>query len=195
MPAFKVAARARRVIPSVGLCTTKNLTKLKLTDWSDYDFFQCWIYVDTSRESLPGSPLSMGFTHPGHKVTTNLTLKEVKKDQWVKIVVPIAKLLDPKEVLAVRFNIAESNYRHGDRVDFYISDMVLTRYVDPTVAELDTQRKALYPSLHPHRQLRDHGPSGSGDGPDAVGRRSGRLDHACWWLRRKRPPYGGASWP
>lgn len=124
--------------------TAKNLVKAKLTDWSEYDFFEFWVYADTSRDALPSTPLSLGLTHPGHRVTSTFTLKEVRKDQWVKIVIPIAKLLNPQEVQAVRLNIAESNYRHGDRVDFYLCDMVLTRYVDPTVAELETDRKVLF---------------------------------------------------
>ena len=34
--------------------TGKDLVKAKLTDWSAYDFFECWIYAQTSRGSLPG---------------------------------------------------------------------------------------------------------------------------------------------
>lgn len=124
--------------------TTLDLVKAKLTDWSQYDFFECWIYVDTSRQALPKSSLGIGFTHPGHKNSSGRELKEVCKDQWTKIVIPIADLKDPKHVERVRFNISESNYQHGDRVDFYISNMVLARFAEPAVAELNLERNLLY---------------------------------------------------
>ena len=124
--------------------TGKNLAKGKLTDWSAYDFFECWIYVETSRESLPGDPLGVGFYHSGPKRSSSWPLKEVKKDQWVKVVIPINKLADAADVQRVQFNISEANYKHGDRVDFYIDDMVLTRFVDPAVVELALDRRILY---------------------------------------------------
>jgi len=124
--------------------TGKDLVKAKLTDWSAYDFFECRIYVDTNRESLPGTPLGIGFYHSGHRRTSSFTLKEIRKDAWVKIVIPTAKLIDARDVRRVQFHISESNYKHGDRVDFYVDDMVLTRFVDPTVAELGVDRKILY---------------------------------------------------
>jgi hypothetical protein len=130
--------------------TSRSLAKAKLTDWSGYDYFQCWIYVDTNREALPGSPLGIGFNHTGHRRTSSFTLREVRKGQWVKVVIPIAKLIDPKDVQSVQFHIAESSYKHLDRVDFYIDDMVLTRYTDPTIAELLTDRRILY---HNDRQI------------------------------------------
>jgi hypothetical protein len=124
--------------------TTLDLAKAKLTDWSEYDFFECWIYVETSRAALPRSPLSLGLTHPGHKASTGRDLREVCKDQWTKIVIPMTEVKDPKNVLRVRFNISESNYQHGDRVDFYICDMVLGRYATPAIAELTLEQNLLY---------------------------------------------------
>jgi hypothetical protein len=123
----------------------KNLAKIHCTDWSGYDFFECWIYCDTSRGALPGTPLGLGFSHTssGPRRASSFPLKEVRKDQWVKIVIPIARLLDPQDVQSVQFNISESDYKHGDRVDFYIDDMVLTRYVEPTIAALATDRRVL----------------------------------------------------
>lgn len=122
----------------------KNMAKAKRTDWSSYDDFECWIYAETSRQSLPSVPLSVGFYHSGHKRSTQRPLKEIRKDAWVKIVIPIAELTDPADVERVQFNISEADYKHGDRVDFYIDDMVLTRFVEPVVAALALDRKILY---------------------------------------------------
>ena len=126
--------------------TGRNLVKAKLTDWSEYDFFECWIFVETSRATLPGTPLGIGFYHGGHKQSTSVPLKQVSKGEWTKIVIPIAELKDAKDVRRVQFNISESDYKHGDRVDFYIDDVALTRFVQPAIAELALQRKVLYTS-------------------------------------------------
>jgi hypothetical protein len=122
----------------------KNLAKMKLTDWSGYDFFECWVYAETSRESLPSVPLNVGFYHTGPKRSTSVPLGEVEKDAWVKIAIPISTLSDVADIQRVQFSISEANYKHGDRVDFYIDDMVLTRFVQPAIAELAMQRKILY---------------------------------------------------
>ena len=124
--------------------TGKNLDKLKLTDFSPYDSFECWIYTDASRESLPRQPLGVGFYHSGAKRSTAIRLDEIAKDRWVKVVVPITRLDAPADVQRVQFSISESNYKHGDRVDFYIDGMVLVRYVHPAVAQLAVDRKILY---------------------------------------------------
>jgi len=126
--------------PRVG----KDLSREDLSDWSGYDFFECRIYVETSRQTLPKNPLGVGFYHTGHKRSSHFPLARLKKDAWVKIVIPVAELLDPKDVRRVQFNISESDYRHGDRVDFYIDDLVLTRFVEPAVAELELERKMLF---------------------------------------------------
>ncbi len=123
--------------------TGKNLGKEKLTDFSKFDFFECWIFVETSRESLPSKAISVGLYHTGHKRSTHLPL-EVAKDQWTKIVIPISKLIDPADVQRIQFNISESDYKHGDRVDFYIDDVVLTRYVEPAINELAVDRNVLF---------------------------------------------------
>lgn len=124
--------------------TGKDLAPANLSDWSGYDSFECWIYAETSRPRLPKTPLGVGFYHTGPKRSSHFPLAEVKKDAWVKIVIPVARLLDPKDVRRVQFNISESDYKHGDRVDFYLDDLVLTRFVEPAVAELNLGRKILY---------------------------------------------------
>jgi len=124
--------------------TRKALSKTGPTDWSGYDFFECWIYAGTSRPSLPGTPLGIGFYHSGPKRSTGVSLDDVKKDSWAKIVIPIAEMEEAADVQAVQFHISEANYRHGDRVDFFIDEMVLTRFIHPVIAGFEPRRKLLY---------------------------------------------------
>lgn len=122
----------------------KDLRRAKRTDWTAYDFFECSVYVETSRQGLPAETVGIGFYHSGAKRSTPWPLKDLPKDRWVQVVVPINKLQQPDDVQAVQFHIAESNYKHGDRVDFYIADVALTRFVEPAVAELALQRALVY---------------------------------------------------
>jgi hypothetical protein len=124
--------------------TGKDLAKGGLSDLSGYDFFECWIYTETSRDALPRSPLSINFYHSGPKRSTSLPLDQVKKDEWVRVVIPLDDMPDADDVQRVQFSISESNYKHSDRVAFYIDDIVLTRYVNPAVAELTVEPTLLY---------------------------------------------------
>jgi len=124
----------------------KDLKKLGLTDWSDYEYFECWIYVTTSRDSLPKSPLGVGFYHSGPRRTTSFRLAEVRKDEWVKISIPISKIELSGDVQRVQFNISESDYAHGDQVNFYIDDMVLTRFAHPVIGSMAPRRRLVYAS-------------------------------------------------
>ncbi|MEW6358338.1 MAG: hypothetical protein AB1696_18540 [Planctomycetota bacterium] len=116
------------------------------TDWSNYDFFECWIYTETSRDALPGTPLTVSFSHSGQKNSTPFRLGEIKKDEWVKIEIPISKLKQSNDVQSIQFHMSESEYKHDDQVDFYIDDVVLTRFVDPTIVTFDVNKKLIYTS-------------------------------------------------
>ena len=124
--------------------TGKDLKKLGLTDWTGYEYFECWIYVTTSRESLPKNPLGIGFYHSGPKRSTSFRLDEVRKDEWVRIKIPISKIELADDIQRVQFNISESNYVHGDQVNFYIDDVVLTRFAHPVIGSMAPQRRLVY---------------------------------------------------
>jgi hypothetical protein len=124
--------------------TGRDLASLGLTDWSDYEFFECWIYATTSREALPKTPLGIGFYHSGPKRSTSFPLNDVQKDAWTRIEIPVSRIDQPQDVQRVQFNISESNYRHGDRVDFWIDAIALTRYRHPVIDRLDLDRWLLF---------------------------------------------------
>ncbi|MCL4206972.1 MAG: hypothetical protein KJ000_31200 [Pirellulaceae bacterium] len=122
--------------------TGKDLGRSGPSDWSGYDYFECWIYAETSRERLPGKPLGIGFYHSGQKRSSPFPLN-VAKDAWSHVVIPVDRLLDAGDVRRLQFNISESDYRHGDRVDFYIDRPALVRYVEPAVARFELERKLM----------------------------------------------------
>ena len=115
-----------------------------LRDWSDWDFLHLWVYVDTSRDALPKEPAGLGLHTPDRASAYNRPLAELKKDQWVELNIPISEISRHGDVRNIQFHLAEANYRHGDRVDFYLNDLALARYAEPTLFDLTPENTVLF---------------------------------------------------
>lgn len=126
--------------------TGKDLSSLGLTDWSDYEYFECWIFVTTSREALPREPLGVGFYHSGPKRSTSFPLADLRKGEWTRIRIPVSKIDLAADVQRIQFNISESNYSHGDRINFYVDDVALTRFAHPVIGLMAAERRLVYTS-------------------------------------------------
>ncbi len=113
-------------------------------DWSRWDFIDFWLYADTSRESLPGSPLGFIVRCPDKPNSFSATLSAATKGEWVHFRFPISALPNAADCTAVQFYISESNYLDGDVVDFWIDDLRLLRYAEPTVLRLQPLNQVLY---------------------------------------------------
>jgi hypothetical protein len=113
-------------------------------DWAAWDFLRCWIYVETSRSALPLEPIALGLHTPDRTNAYNRTLSELKKDQWVEIRLPISQIARAQDVRQIQFHVAESNYKHGDRVDFYLNDLALVRYAEPALFNLVAENSVLF---------------------------------------------------
>jgi hypothetical protein len=115
-----------------------------LRDWSDWDFLHAWIYVETSRAALPAEPAGLGLQTPDRASSYNRPLVELKKDQWVELNLPVRDIPQHRDVRSVQFHIAEANYQHGDGLDFYVNDLSLTRYAEPTAFRLELENGVLF---------------------------------------------------
>jgi hypothetical protein len=124
--------------------TQRSLGEPWQQDWAGYDFFHFWVYTTTSRDALPDDPLGLNLYTPDKPRAYSRTLAELRKDAWVEIRIPVAAIPRPDQVTFIQFFISESNYRHGDRVDFYISDLSLLRYAEPTLDTLRVGQKVMF---------------------------------------------------
>lgn len=113
-------------------------------DWSGWDFIDFWIYTGSSRESLPATPLGFIVRCPDKSSSFNTTLSDVKLGEWVHFRFPVSSLPDPTDCAAVQFFISESNYRHGDVLDFWIDDLRLLRYSQPTIISVQPLNQVVY---------------------------------------------------
>lgn len=113
-------------------------------DWSGYDFLSLWIYAETSRDKLPSTPLGLIVRCPDRGSSYGRSLTELTAGEWLHVVTPISALPDATNCAAVQFYISESNYADRDTVDFYVDDMKLLAYAEPTVLELTPLTGLMY---------------------------------------------------
>lgn len=113
-------------------------------DWSGFDTLRISVYTETSREVLPPSPLGMNLYTPDRSSAYSRTLTELRKDEWVTIEVPLSQIARHENVTSIQLFISESNYQHGDVLDFYIDDISLWRHAVPTVTELVVQPSVIF---------------------------------------------------
>jgi len=102
-------------------------------DWSGWDFIDFWLYAESSREALPTTPLGFIVRCPDKNSSFTTNLSDARLGEWVHFRFPISSLPDPANCAAVQFYISESNYQHGDVLDFWIDDLRLLRYSEPTL--------------------------------------------------------------
>ena len=117
-------------------CTLQRPTE---TRWSAYDRFEFQVYTRMSRPKPPSRPLTFQVLSRagGRRFTPELTALRIGR--WVRFSFPTSKIPAVEEVERLGFNIAESNYHDGDRLDFYIGGFQLVR---STECRLDSLRIA-----------------------------------------------------
>lgn len=104
-----------------------------MQDWSSYDYLEFAIYTGSSRTALPVTPLGLILSAKEGKSLFSRSLTELRLGQWTDFRIPLADVPGCSSCAAIKFYISESNYKHGDSLDFWIDNLSLTRYVEPTV--------------------------------------------------------------
>jgi hypothetical protein len=105
-------------------------------DWRKWDFVEFWLYADTSRPSLPNTPLGFIVRSPDRPNSYHRTVHEAQKGKWTYVRIPTSDMPSPAKCTAVQFFVAESNYNHGDVLDFWIDGLALVRYAEPTIIHM-----------------------------------------------------------
>jgi hypothetical protein len=128
----------------IGWPRTYTSVPAERQDWSKWDFLDFWVYSDSSRDELPKTPLGLIVRSPNRQQSFHEPLTAVKKGEWTHFRFPVAKMPVPSQCTAVQFVIAEANYAHGDVGDFWIDDLALLRYAEPTLLAVRPQRHVIY---------------------------------------------------
>jgi len=104
-------------------------------DWSQWDYFQFWVYTDTTRTALPREPVGLTLYTPDKQNGYLRPLTELAKGQWVQVRIPVSQVPRHQDVRLMQFHISESQYRHEDQLDLYFDEIALARYAQPTLLE------------------------------------------------------------
>lgn len=121
-----------------------NLRQGAETNWTAYDHFQFAIYTTMSRADVPGQPLSFQVLCPDRASGTNRNLAELKLETWVPFSIATADIASLDRIARLGFNIAESNYQHGDHLDFRIGGFRLVRSATCSLDRLVTRAPAVF---------------------------------------------------
>lgn len=113
-------------------------------DWSSFDFLEFRVRADTTREKLPGTPVTLQVRTDVGEGNWSRPLTELKKGEWVKFAFPLGELPKLKAVNQIMFSISDSDYRHNDEVEFTIADLALTRFTAPTLLEFVPEQAVLF---------------------------------------------------
>lgn len=109
----------------------------ELCDWSGWDFLELVIHVETSRDALPSRPIGLILYTPDKQSRYDRTLSELKPWETVRIRIPLSEIPRHDNVPHIQFFISESDYTHGDTVDFTIDDIGLLRYSEPALSDIE----------------------------------------------------------
>ncbi|NCO94976.1 MAG: hypothetical protein AUJ96_31925 [Armatimonadetes bacterium CG2_30_66_41] len=116
----------------------------ELHDWSAWDYFDFSVYAESSRDSLPATPMGLGIYSTASKADYSRSLPELKLGQWVDFRLPLSALPSLNPRTGFQFHIAEANYRDGDKLDFWIDGISLARYVAPTLTASNLAEGAVF---------------------------------------------------
>jgi hypothetical protein len=115
-----------------------------LHDWTAWDYLELSIYSESSRDGLPNTPMGLGLYGTASKADYNRALTELKLGQWTDFRLPLSTLPSLNPRTGFQFHISESNYRDGDKLDFWIDGISLVRYVEPTLTASNLPERAVF---------------------------------------------------
>jgi hypothetical protein len=113
-------------------------------DWTSFDRLEFSVYTETSRSSLPKTPITLLVYCPDKNRVWSRDLSELKIGEWVSFSLPIAAMQYVNNVNIVKFSVSESNYQDKDVVDFHFSGFRLVRSVECRIGEMQILTPVLF---------------------------------------------------
>ncbi|MBP5639736.1 MAG: hypothetical protein J6X55_09680 [Victivallales bacterium] len=104
-------------------------SKVSSINWKDYDFFQFKIFAKMNREALPKKALSLAFRSPDKGINFEHAFGKdnFRLNEWQTFALPISRLAALHSVNTIGIYVCESEYNHGDTLDFTIGGFRLIR--------------------------------------------------------------------
>jgi hypothetical protein len=112
--------------------------------WTEFERFELMAHATMSREKPPKQTLNFQVLCPDRQKTFHRNLGEIQLGQWVRISIPISSIKSAKDTARLGLNISESDYEHGDKLDFYLGAFRLVRAAELGLATLRVLSPVLY---------------------------------------------------
>jgi hypothetical protein len=112
--------------------------------WTDFERLEFMAYATMSRERAPRQALSFQVLCPDRQNAFHRNLSEIQLGQWVRLSIPIRSIKSAKDAARLGFNISESDYKHGDKLDFYLGAFRLARAAEFGLTSLKLLNPVLY---------------------------------------------------
>ena len=107
------------------------------SDWRGFDRFEFWIRVSTPTGKLPGGiSLKLPPVSGKRAYRTTLAAKDLRLGQWVKISIPVPKILNSQGIRALRLHVARSAFLKARSLTLDLDEVSLTRSAKPNVVGL-----------------------------------------------------------
>lgn len=103
--------------------------------WHLYDRMELQVQVESSRPEAGPVPVSLTFYVKDDKQGHSLQLK-LPPGAWQTVDLPIADLPEPAILTGLRAAISESNFQHGDRLEFHFGGARLLRSAECVLEKL-----------------------------------------------------------
>ncbi|MBM4037164.1 MAG: hypothetical protein FJ290_01505 [Planctomycetes bacterium] len=121
-----------------------DLRKPDETGWGEFERFEFLIHATMSRPAPPRKVLNLQIHCPDRNNALNRNLEEIRLGEWARVSIPIRSIKDVEQVAKLGLNISESDYRHGDVLDFHIGAFRLVRAAEFGLASLKATTPVIY---------------------------------------------------
>lgn len=112
-------------------------------NWSSWDYLDFSIFVESSRASLPVNPMGLILKGANKQSILTRPLSELRLGEWTDYRLPLADILGSGTMTGLQVYISESDYKHGDVLDFWIDNISLARYSEPSAASTTLPEHAI----------------------------------------------------
>lgn len=121
-----------------------KLRKPAETQWDAFERFEFLFYATMSRAKPPTQVGTFHIQCPDRRHATYHRFRKIKLNEWIRVSVPVAKIKSLQNLKTIGFNISESNYKHGDKLRFYLGGFRLVRPKDFELRSLKVRNAVVY---------------------------------------------------
>lgn len=121
-----------------------NLKRPDETPWAEFERFEFMVHATMSRGKPPKRVLNLQIHCPARPHVTNRNLSEITLGKWVRVSIPMRQIANVAEVRRLGLNISESDYRHGEKLDFRLGAFRLARAAEFGLGGLEVRSRVMY---------------------------------------------------